>query len=40
MLLEKMYIMVRSKKYKVPDIKNLATNASLKGKVNQVKDYY
>ena len=39
MLLKTMYIMLRSKilKIKIPDISNLATNASLNTKMNEVK---
>ena len=39
MLLKKMYIMLRIRNIedKIPDIPNLATNASLNAKINEVK---
>ena len=42
MLLKRMYIMLRSKTYKIPDTTNLATSASLNAKINEVKgvSYY
>ena len=39
MLLKKMYIMLRIRNIedKIPDIPNLATNASLNAKINEIK---